>query len=55
MERVFEEDIFVVEGMQAGRLGVKFDGGRFSPKWMNQLIVFMTGLLRKYPNLENKI
>lgn len=28
---VFEEDIGVVEGMQAGRLGLYFDGGRFSP------------------------
>jgi phenylpropionate dioxygenase-like ring-hydroxylating dioxygenase large terminal subunit len=28
---VFEEDIFVVEGMQKGRHGVHFDGGRFSP------------------------
>ena len=28
---VFEEDIFVVEGMQRGRHGVYFDGGRFSP------------------------
>ena len=28
---VFEEDIGVVEGMQAGRLGQYFDGGRFSP------------------------
>ena len=28
---VFEEDIFVVEGMQRGRHGVNFDGGRFSP------------------------
>jgi len=28
---VFEEDIFVVEGMQRGRHGVLFDGGRFSP------------------------
>lgn len=28
---VFEEDIFVVEGMQKGRHGVLFDGGRFSP------------------------
>ena len=28
---VFEEDIFVVEGMQAGRQGVLFDGGVFSP------------------------
>lgn len=28
---VFQEDIFVVEGMQRGRQGAGFDGGRFSP------------------------
>lgn len=28
---VFEEDVFVVEGMQRGRHGEMFDGGRFSP------------------------
>jgi len=28
---VFEEDLFVVEGMQRGRHGPFFDGGRFSP------------------------
>lgn len=28
---VFEEDLFVVEGMQKGRNGVRFDGGKFSP------------------------
>jgi len=28
---VFEEDIFVIEGMQRGRHAVGFDGGRFSP------------------------
>ncbi|MBM2577717.1 aromatic ring-hydroxylating dioxygenase subunit alpha [Jannaschia sp. Os4] len=28
---VFEEDVFVVEGMQAGRHAPGFDGGRFSP------------------------
>ena len=28
---VFEEDIFVVEGMQAGRHAPGYDGGRFSP------------------------
>ncbi|WP_375690956.1 aromatic ring-hydroxylating dioxygenase subunit alpha [Pseudooceanicola sp. LIPI14-2-Ac024] len=28
---VFQEDIFVVEGMQAGRSAPGFDGGRFSP------------------------
>lgn len=29
---VFQEDLFVVEGMQRGRSGVLFDGGRFSPE-----------------------
>ena len=29
--QVFEEDIFVVEGMQRGRHARRFDGGRFSP------------------------
>lgn len=28
---VFAEDIFVVEGMQKGRRGRRFDGGKFSP------------------------
>jgi phenylpropionate dioxygenase-like ring-hydroxylating dioxygenase large terminal subunit len=28
---VFVEDVFVVEGMQRGRLAAGFDGGRFSP------------------------
>ena len=28
---VFKEDIFVVEGMQKGRQGIFFDGGKFSP------------------------
>lgn len=28
---VFAEDLFVVEGMQKGRNGVHFDGGKFSP------------------------
>lgn len=30
-KEVFEEDIFVVEGMQRGRHAPAFDGGRFSP------------------------
>ncbi len=30
-KEIFEEDIFVVEGMQRGRHAVGFDGGRFSP------------------------
>ena len=28
---IFEEDISVVEGMQKGRQGRSFDGGKFSP------------------------
>ena len=28
---VLEEDLFVVEGMQKGRHGIHFDGGKFSP------------------------
>ena len=28
---VLEEDLFVVEGMQKGRHGVRFDGGKFAP------------------------
>ena len=30
-KEVFEEDIFVVEGMQKGRHGQMYDGGKFSP------------------------
>lgn len=30
-KEVFEEDIFVVQGMQSGRHATSFDGGRFSP------------------------
>ncbi|MDA8585078.1 aromatic ring-hydroxylating dioxygenase subunit alpha [Rhodobacteraceae bacterium] len=30
-KEVFVEDVFVVEGMQKGRQGILFDGGKFSP------------------------
>ena len=30
-KEIFEEDITVVEGMQKGRQGSLFDGGKFSP------------------------
>lgn len=30
-KEVFKEDIFVVEGMQKGRHGIFFDGGKFAP------------------------
>lgn len=41
---VFEEDLFVVEGMQRGRHADQFDGGGSRPSWTAQPIVFMTGL-----------
>lgn len=37
---VFEEDIFVVEGMQKGRNATGFDGGRFSPVMDNPTHLF---------------
>lgn len=37
---VFEEDIFVVEGMQRGRSAPGFDGGRFSPVMDNPTHLF---------------
>ena len=30
-DEVFSEDVFVIEGMQAGRHAPAFDGGKFSP------------------------
>ena len=30
-QKVFKEDISVVEGMQKGRNALHFDGGKFSP------------------------
>ncbi|MEO3414229.1 aromatic ring-hydroxylating dioxygenase subunit alpha [Roseovarius sp. CAU 1744] len=37
---VFEEDIFVVEGMQKGRHADMFDGGRFSPVMDSPTLMF---------------
>ena len=37
---VLEEDLFVVEGMQTGRHGPLFDGGKFSPVMDNPTHVF---------------
>ncbi len=37
---VLEEDLFVIEGMQRGRHGVKFDGGKFSPRMDGPTHVF---------------
>ena len=37
---VLEEDLFVVEGMQKGRHGPHFDGGKFSPVMDNPTHTF---------------
>lgn len=44
---VFEEDITVVEGMQRGRHGILFDGGRFSPVMDGPTHCFHTWVGRK--------
>ena len=44
---VFEEDIFVVEGMQKGRYAKGFDGGRFSPIMDEPTHVFHDWYARK--------
>ena len=44
---VFEEDIFVVEGMQKGRYAKGFDGGRFSPVMDEPTHVFHDWYARK--------
>lgn len=55
-KEVFEEDIFVVQGMQSGRHAPSFDGGRFSPvmdepthcyhDWVARKIEMYRGLYR---------
>ena len=47
---VFEEDIFVVEGMQKGRYAKGFDGGRFSPVMDEPTHVFHDWYARKILN-----
>ena len=44
---VFEEDIFVVEGMQKGRYAKGFDGGCFSPAMDGPTHVFHDWYARK--------
>ena len=39
-KEIFEEDIFVVEGMQKGRQGIYFDGGKFSPAMDGPTYIF---------------
>jgi len=52
-KEVFEEDIFVVEGMQTGRLGIKFDGGRFSPKMDEPTHCFHDWIAKKVDDFRN--
>jgi len=37
------EDISAIEGMQEGRSSPVYNGGNFSPVWINQLINFING------------
>lgn len=46
-KEVFKEDVFVVEGMQRGRKGVHFDGGKFSPAMDGPTHVFHDWVARK--------
>ena len=49
-QEIFEEDISVVEGMQKGRHGVFFDGGKFSPAMDSPTHIFHTWVAEKYIN-----
>ena len=44
---VFIEDVFVVEGMQRGRQGIFFDGGKFSPAMDSPTHVFHAWVARE--------
>lgn len=49
---VFEEDIFVVEGMQRGRNASGFDGGRFSPVMDSPTHIFHQWLAKRLLNID---
>jgi phenylpropionate dioxygenase-like ring-hydroxylating dioxygenase large terminal subunit len=51
---VFEEDIFVVEGMQKGRSAPHFDGGRFSPAMDGPTHVFHDWVASKIDTYRTK-
>lgn len=44
---VLEEDLFVVEGMQKGRAGIYFDGGKFAPVMDSPTFVFHDWVARR--------
>ncbi len=51
-KEVFQEDIFVVEGMQRGRHGYLFDGGKFSPVMDSPTHVFHYWVASNYQKQE---
>jgi phenylpropionate dioxygenase-like ring-hydroxylating dioxygenase large terminal subunit len=50
---VFLEDVFVVEGMQRGRKGLIFDGGKFSPVMDNPTHCFHQWVARQINNFRS--
>ncbi len=54
-KEVFEEDIFVVEGMQKGRYGPGFDGGRFSPAMDGPTHCFHTWVANRISEHRQKL
>ena len=50
---VMLEDINAIEGMQAGRRSPVYNGGNFSPVWINQLINSINGSQIVYLKYEN--
>lgn len=54
-KQVFEEDVFVVEGMQRGRHAPGFDGGRFSPAMDGPTHLFHKWVADKVADRRRKI
>ncbi|MBE1282391.1 MAG: Rieske 2Fe-2S domain-containing protein [Rhodobacteraceae bacterium] len=52
---VFEEDVFVVEGMQKGRFAPGFDGGRFSPAMDGPTHLFHDWVASKLQEGQNRL
>ena len=52
---VFEEDVFVVEGMQKGRHAPGFEGGRFSPAMDGPTHLFHQWVADKVAKRRQKI
>ncbi|MDU8928255.1 aromatic ring-hydroxylating dioxygenase subunit alpha [Alisedimentitalea sp. MJ-SS2] len=54
-KEVFEEDVFVVEGMQKGRHAPGFDGGRFSPAMDGPTHLFHAWVAEKLHDRREKL